>query len=431
MPTLSETERLEQGLTFVRLFGVVFSVVAIATTSGWPSAVIERLAWITVVFFALGSMTIWGASARLTTPQDHRRLGLIAFSFDALIICSMVWIFAWETPYVTWALLILVPLEGAIRYRLPGALAASVLGALFFVPQSLHRADLTGETFQFTTYAFAVGLMGLMAGITGVMSENWRVQKDSFERQALHLAEADRIKDRFLAITSHEFRGPLAAIIMGVDTVSKRRDRLTSEQLNKLLEMVSGQGHHLARLVDDLLITSQLQAQQLNLQPTWCDLPITIDRALDAAASKRRAHQLEVFVEPLGCVLDEARTGQVVRNLLENAYKYSPDRSRVAVTAKADRNGIVIQIADEGPGLPEGQREELFEAFSRVQETSVGKDGVGLGLYVVSQLVNAMGGRIDLKSSRRGATFSIHLPCEVRPLETPALGLVGGERASG
>ena len=431
MPKLSETQRLEQGLTFVRLFGVVFSVAAIVTTTDWPSSVTERLAWITVVFFALGSMTIWGASARLTTNQDHWRLGLIAFTFDALILCSMVWIFAWETPYVTWALLILVPLEGAIRYRLPGALAAGVLGAVFFIPQSLHRAELTGETFEVTTYVFAVGLMGLMAGTTGVMAENWRVQKDAFEGQALQLAEADRIKDRFLAITSHEFRGPLTAIIMGVDTVSKRRDRLTPEQLDKLLEMVSGQGHQLARLVDDLLITSQLQNHQVNLQPEWCDLQVTIDRAVDAAASKRRAHQLEVYVEPLTCVLDEARVGQVVRNLLENAYKYSPDRTRVAITAKAEKEGIVFRIADEGPGLPEDRREELFEAFSRVHETSIGKDGVGLGLYVVSQLVSAMEGRIDLKSSSNGAIFTIHLPSEMRPRELRSLGLVTGEEASG
>ncbi|MDQ3662183.1 MAG: ATP-binding protein [Actinomycetota bacterium] len=431
MPKLSETQRLEQGLTFVRLFGVAFSVAAIVTTTAWPSSVTERLAWITVVFFALGSMTIWGASARLTTNQDHWRLGLIAFTFDALIICSMVWIFAWETPYVTWALLILVPLEGAIRYRLPGALAAGVLGAVFFIPQSLHRAELTGETFEMTTYVFAVGLMGLMAGTTGVMAENWRVQKDAFERQALQLAEADRIKDRFLAITSHEFRGPLTAIIMGVDTVSKRRDRLTPEQLDRLLEMVSGQGNQLARLVDDLLITSQLQNHQVTLQPEWCDLQVTIDRAVDAAASKRRAHQLEVYVEPLTCVLDEARVGQVVRNLLDNAYKYSPDRTRVAITAKAENEGIFFRIADEGPGLPEDRREELFEAFSRVHETSIGKDGVGLGLYVVSQLVSAMEGRIDLKSSRNGAIFTIHLPCEMRPRVAASLGLVAAEEASG
>ena len=431
MPKLSETQRLEQGLTFVRLFGVVFAVAAVVTTSGWPSPVTERLAWITIVFFALGSMTIWGASARLTTNQDHWRLGLIAFTFDALIVCSMVWIFAWETPYVTWALLILVPLEGAIRYRLPGALAAGVLGAVFFIPQSLHRAELTGETFEVTTYVFAVGLMALMAGTTGVMAENWRVQKDAFEGQALQLAEADRIKDRFLAITSHEFRGPLTAIIMGVDTVSKRRDRLTPEQLDKLLEMVSGQGNQLARLVDDLLITSKLQNHQVNLQPAWCDLQVVVDRAVDAAASKRRAHQLEVFVEPLSCVLDEARVGQVVRNLLENAYKYCPDRTRVAITAKAEPEGVVFRIADEGPGLPEDRREELFEAFSQVHETSIGKDGVGLGLYVVSQLVGAMEGRIDLKSSRNGAIFTIHLPCEQRSHQTPSLGLVAGRRASG
>jgi signal transduction histidine kinase len=430
MPKLSETQRLEQGLTFIRLFGVVFAVVVVAATSGWPNAVTERLAWITVVFLALGSMTVWGTSARLESQLDHRRLGFIAFIFDVLVICSMIWIFAWDTPYVAWALLILVPLEGAMRWRLSGALLGGVLGAALFVPLTLHRAELTGETFEATLYVFAVGLMGLMAGATGVMAENWKVQKDAFERQAFKLAEADRIKDRFLAITSHEIRGPLAAIIMGVDTVSRRRDRLTHEQLDKLLEMVSSQGNQLARLVDDLLITSQLQTHQLNLQPAWCDLQIAIDKAIAAAESKRRAHQLEIFVEPLSCVLDEARIGQVVRNLVENAYKYAQDRTRVAVTAKAEKGEIVLVVADEGPGFPEERREELFEAFSRIHETSAGKDGVGLGLFVVSQLIGAMDGRIDLKSSRTGATFSIHVPCEIRPKAAPTLGLVADDGAT-
>jgi len=427
MGTVSETRRLEQGLTIVRLFGVVFAVVAILTASGWPDGATEHLAWMTLVFFALGSMTIWGASARLTTPGDQLRLGLIAFFFDALIICALVWLFAWETPYIAWSLLVLLPLEGAIRHRLPGALAAALLGALLFVPQSFHRAEVTGEIFEMSTYLFAVGLMVLIAAASGLMAENWRVQKVAFERHAVKLAEADRIKDRFLAITSHEFRGPLTAIITGVDTVSRRRDRLSREQLDKLLEMVSSQGHHLARLVDDLLITSRLQAHKLNLQADWCNLQVTIDRALDAAASKRRAHQLEIFVEPLSCVLDSARVGQIVRNLVENAYKYSPDRSRVAVTAKVEGHGIGIQVSDEGPGLPEDRREDLFEAFSRIDETAAGRDGAGLGLYVVSQLVSAMEGRIDLKSSRRGATFSIHLPCDTRLEGAPALGLVAGE----
>ena len=430
MTRLSDTRRLEQGLTYVRLFGVLSAVAAIATTGGWPDHSTERLAWITMVFFALGVMTIWGASARLSTPEDHDRLAGVAFVFDGLIISAMVWIFAWETPYMAWGLLLLIPLEGAIKYRLPGALISGVVAALLFVPQSLQRTELTGETFDLSTYIFLVGLMGLMAGATGVMAENWRRQKVAFERQALALADADRIKDRFLAITSHEFRGPLTAIIAGVDTVSKRRDRLTPQQLDKMLEMVSGQGQQLARLVDDLLITSQLQAHTLSLQPDWCDLQLTIDRALEAAAPKRRDHQLEVFVEPLLCVLDPSRTGQIVRNLVENAYKYSAERERVAVTAKANQHGVAIQVADEGPGLPQDRRAELFEAFTRVHEAS-STDGVGLGLYVVSQLVNTMGGHIDVKSSSQGTTFSIYIPCETRPSPAPTLGLVADDEASG
>jgi signal transduction histidine kinase len=98
---------------------------------------------------------------------------------------------------------------------------------------------------------------------------------------------------------------------------------------------------------------------------------------------------------------------------VENAYKYSPERSRVSVTAKTTASGIVVTVADRGPGIPEGKRSELFEAFSRIEETAQGKTGVGLGLYVVSELVEAMEGHIDLVSSPNGTSFTIHVPCEV------------------
>jgi signal transduction histidine kinase len=188
--------------------------------------------------------------------------------------------------------------------------------------------------------------------------------------------------------------------------------------------MVSRQGHHVARLVDDLLVTSQLQAGRLALQLEWTELPSTINQALEAAAGPRRGHQLEVFVEPLNCRIDASRVGQIVRNLVENAYKYTRERTRVAVTARSVPGGLVIEVADDGGGIPADKRDRLFEAFSRIDETAAGRDGVGLGLYIVSHLVAAMEGHIDMSSSSRGTTFVIHIPCASEPLERPLLGLV-------
>jgi K+-sensing histidine kinase KdpD len=206
----------------------------------------------------------------------------------------------------------------------------------------------------------------------------------------------------------------------------RRGDRLSEDQRDRLLEMVSRQGHHVARLVDDLLVTSQLQAGRLALQVEWAELESVIHQALDAATPKRRSHQLEVYVDPLRCRLDASRVGQIVRNLVENAYKYTPERTRVSVTARELRGGIVVEVGDEGDGIPVDKREQLFEAFSRIEQTSAGQDGVGLGLYVVSQLTAAMDGHIDLSSSSRGTTFTIHIPCLSEAIERPQLGLLHG-----
>ncbi len=413
---------MERWMTYVRWFGVLFGVLAVGTQPSYPGPATLWFAWIIVGLLAGGSIAIWNLIDRAVTPSQRARLAAAGFVLDAVVVMGLVWAFAYERPYITWALLILIPMEGALRYRLKGALLGALLVAAFFVPQSLHRAALIDEAFDGTTYVFVAGLSALVAGIAGVMAENWYEQNRAFEAQSMKLAEFDRLKDRFLAVTSHEIRGPLTAIITGVDTIWKRGERIADDQRNRLLEMVSQQGHQLARLVDDLLVTSQLQNGVLTLQPAWGEVQATVSQAVEAAAAKRREHQLELFIDPLRAEIDHSRIGQIVRNLVENAYKYTEDRSNVAVTIVAADDGITLDVADDGPGIPADKRLQLFEAFSRIDETAAGQEGVGLGLYVVSQLVGAMHGRIDLRSSSSGTTFSIFVPCKrtiagQRPLE--------------
>jgi signal transduction histidine kinase len=411
MMSLGDVRRVELWMTYVRWFAFLFGVVTISIQPTYPSAGVERMAWSLVVFLGLGNLVIWGAIDRIKADRNVRRLGIASFAFDAFIVFAIVWVFAYETPYVTWALLFVLPLEGALRFRLVGALAAAAAIAVVFIPQSSRVATLHHESFDLGTYVFVVGLGTLIAALSGAMAEAWHGQHLAFMKQSLRLAEVDRLKDRFLAVTSHEIRGPLAAIIAGVDTVQKRGERLDSEQRQRLLEMVSSQGHQLARLVDDLLLTSEIQERQLALHPQWEELKETIDQAVQAAATKRRAHQLQMFVEPLRCLVDGARVAQILRNLVENAYKYTPERTRVAVAGKAVTGGIMIEVSDDGPGIPAEHRDELFDAFRRNDQTTAGQDGIGLGLFVVSQLVTAMEGHIDLESSVNGTTFTIYLPC--------------------
>ena len=413
-------------MTRVRWFGAAFGAVSIALQESYPSRTEEVVAWALIVALAAGNLVIWGIQGRVHTSAAQARLGHFAFAFDGLVIAGMVWVFSFEDPYVTWALLFVVPMEGALRYRFNGALAAAGAVAVFFAVQSAHVADLRGETFDLSTYVFVMCLSFLIAGVTGSMADNWYAQSEAMKTQGLRLAELDRLKDRFLAVTSHEIRGPLTAIITALDTVRKRSERLTEEQRSNLLDMAAQQGTQLARLVDDLLVTSQLQGGKLTLHPHACDLQDTIDQAVDAAASKRTDHRLEVFVEPLSCVIDGARVSQVVRNLIENAYKYTPGRSTVAVTAAAEPGGIEIKVEDDGPGIAPEERGALFEAFSRIQETAAGREGVGLGLFVVGELIDAMNGHIDVSSSTDGTRFAIHIPCERMEPSKPRLTVVEG-----
>ena len=424
---LEAFRRLESRMTWVRCFAVLFTLLMVVIQPTYPDSSIRLQAWLVVAAMAFGTLGIWGASARTEDERVHQRLSLAGFIFDGILISAFVWIYAYERPYVTWALLFLIPLEGALRYRLKGSLVGAAYVALFFIPQTMRRSEIIDVDFAVPTYIFVVCLGGIIAVVTGAMANQWRTQTEAFEHQSLKLAEVDRLKDRFLAITSHEIRGPLTAIIAGVDTLRKRAERLTPEQHDRLLEMIALQSNQLARLVDDLSITSQIQSGQLALQTEPADLEQTITGALQAAASKRRHHQLEVFIEPVRAEMDASRVGQIVRNLVENAYKYTPDRTRVSVSAKAIGRGIEIKIVDDGPGIPAGKRDMLFEAFSRIEETAAGQEGVGLGLYVVSQLVAAMDGRIDLQSSTRGTTFTITIPCDAGPAGEARLGLVASD----
>ena len=266
----------------------------------------------------------------------------------------------------------------------------------------------------------------LAAGIWLVANRRVRAARGQWERRASRLIELDRLRDRLIAITSHEIRGPLTAMIAAAEAMRRRGDQLGEEERARLLEMISQQGNQLARLVEDLMLSSEVEAG-LVIQSEWSELEQVVQRALEGAAPKRRAHQLEVFVEPLRCEIDGYRVSQMLRNLIENAYKYTADRSRVMVAGRAVDGGIELEVADDGPGIGVDHKDQLFEAFSRMEETAAGKEGVGLGLYVVSQLASAMGARLDLASSSRGTTFTIRIPCRVEPIEHRRMGLITTE----
>jgi len=230
-------------------------------------------------------------------------------------------------------------------------------------------------------------------------------------------AQRDRLQLEFLAGVAHDLRGPLNVLKLSAQTIVRAPALPPPELVRASLARVSQQVDHLARMVDDLLDRTRIEAGNLELHLDVFDLrPLVAEVAdLHRAASDR--HHLEVCLPP-GAVLvrgDSTRLVQVLTNLVSNAIKYSPDGGGVRLELEASGGQAVLSVCDEGVGVPPEDGERIFEPFHRTAKGPAMKiPGVGLGLSVARRLVQAHGGKIEVeRRPDRGSIFRVRLPLAV------------------
>lgn len=217
------------------------------------------------------------------------------------------------------------------------------------------------------------------------------------------LTELDRLKTEFLAMVTHELRTPLTALIGMVATLSHNAERVGPEQIRHLAETSLSQGWRLERLVGDLLQSAEAQNGTLSLHPETLDLAEVVSEVVEGLRATAPAHALRLSV-PSAPVLrhaDRDALDRIVSNLVGNAVKYTPTGTTITVELEPVAAGAVLVVTDQGPGIPAGQRAEMFSKFHRgsmVTHTS----GLGLGLYIVRSLAEAHGGRADLREAPGG-----------------------------
>jgi len=226
--------------------------------------------------------------------------------------------------------------------------------------------------------------------------------------------ELERTRSEFLATASHELRTPLAAVYGAVRTL-RREDRPSSPELDaQLLAMIETEAHRLAEIVDQILVSTEVDRGSIPIRREACDLRELCESAVESARV-RAPETIELALDVRDGVVvqtDPSRLRQVVVNLLDNAVKYSPRGGRIEVRA-AERDGsVAIEVADQGLGIPEEAQERIFEKFVRLDpEMRRGVGGSGLGLYISQELVERMGGRLRVESRPgHGSTFTIQLP---------------------
>jgi signal transduction histidine kinase len=225
---------------------------------------------------------------------------------------------------------------------------------------------------------------------------------------------ANRQKDEFVSIVSHELRTPINAIL---GWTSMLQDHLLDEEGTKrALQSITDNANRQVRLVEDLLDFSRLQSGRMKLEFEDVDLSEVMRRVGESMFPVAKAAGLQLEMSPLPSAVvrgDARRLEQVFLNLLGNAVKFTPEQGRVGVEVMTDGEHVEIRVSDTGPGIDPEFVPHLFEAFSQAGETSGRRyGGVGLGLSIAKELVEAHNGRIAAESAGvgRGATFLVTLP---------------------
>ena len=234
------------------------------------------------------------------------------------------------------------------------------------------------------------------------------------EKQARAAAdEASQAKDDFLAMLGHELRNPLAPILTALHLMRLRGEGAYARER----AVIARQVNHLARLVDDLLDVSRATRGALRLECTPMEVAPVVADAVETAGPliEERRHRLEVTVPRTGLLVnaDAVRLAQVVGNLLSNAAKYTPPGGRIRVSAVADGDHVVVEVADDGAGIPQELLPRVFDAFTQGRQGLDRKQGgLGLGLAIARQLIVGHGGTIDARSAGagRGTTMVVRLP---------------------
>lgn len=275
-----------------------------------------------------------------------------------------------------------------------------ILGAVTFVSIRLDRP------YDDTSLALAQAL----ARRCGLAIDNARLHQDT--------TQALKARDTFLSVASHELGGPLARLKLHAEVLrlAQARHAIDDTLLTRSLGSIERASNRLAAITQDLLEVARWQRGDVPIRPQRTDLGKLLREFVRAYRDRLDDRRGLVLSVPRGrhmVLVDPDRIEQVCENLLDNAFKYSPDGRDVRVSLRAERGGALLQVRDTGIGLPAGAEAIIFEPFGRAanaERRSVA--GLGLGLYICRSVVEGHGGRIWAESpgESQGTTMNVWLP---------------------
>lgn len=242
------------------------------------------------------------------------------------------------------------------------------------------------------------------------------------EQSLDRLTEMSRMKDDFIATVSHELRTPLASVLGFVKLLRQSGPPLDEESRDEFLRLSEQEALRLHELIEDLLAVTKMDHGDMRPSIRAVDVRDLVD-SLARGFAPRASHRLKVRAELLlpAAWTDEGLLRKILSNFVDNAMKYSPDGTPVTLRVRGQEGGVLVSVADRGPGIPPHERERVFDRFYQVDQSirrRVG--GTGLGLYICRRAAEVIGGRVWLEESGPGGSvFSVWVPA------------VGGRAAAG
>ena len=317
----------------------------------------------------------------------------------------------------------------ATFFRRWAALTASILAALsfnfFFLPPyytlTIDEPQNWVALFVFLAVALTVGNLSAMSNKRRIEAERlYKELEEAFEitSEAEALKRSEKLKTALLDAVSHDFRTPLTSIKASVtmlidDNQLERRERtLDQHSRSELLEVINEETDKLNTFVESMVELARFQAGENELKRSSVTPEEIVIKAARRARSLRPKHKLKSQVEPglPPLSVDSRAIVEAVYNLLDNAAKYSPADTDINISAIRKDDNVRFSIEDEGPGIPESERESVFERFYRSEKPTGRPGGLGMGLAIVRGIIEAHGGHIWVEPGRSGARFVFELP---------------------
>jgi hypothetical protein len=229
------------------------------------------------------------------------------------------------------------------------------------------------------------------------------------------LKTLDVMKDDFISMASHQLRSPASSVHDAIRMLEQTY--LSASERKKIIELADASSERLVNVIADMLSVARIQAGHFTIDKSDIDLAELAERAVMQASALAAEKHIAVHLERPNAALslgaDRAKINEVMANYIENAIKYSPEKSYVRVSVRRDQESIRFEVADQGIGVPLEERKNMFKKFYRAPNARIEyPDGNGIGLYVVRTIIEAHGGKAYYEPHDGGSLFGFCLPSE-------------------